>query len=409
MLSSGLVTQAQNGVPERLGPYDVGAKIGGGGMAAIYVGRRASGEPEGEIVALKLIRDELARDEQYVHMFLDEARVLSRMSHPSIIVTRDFGVEDGTRFIAMELLLGRSMMDAFERARSRGERMPLDLAAEVARQVAEALDYAHALKGEDDAPLHVIHRDVNPTNVFLTYAGGTKLIDFGLAKSSSRLAKSGEGVVKGKVPYLSPEQIDEKPFDHRADVYALGATLWEMTAGRRLFKRANDVETIRAIREHDVPDPRTFVDGLYPDALWDIVRRALAPEPAGRYETAGAMARDLEAFLEKHGRKGDATERLAAWIDELFPGERAKQEAWLAEVSAVSRPAPKTMAPPAPLAGAAPSEAEDAAPLETKRDSEPPAPGEPSKPPERHPFAALLALAATFGFLVVLALIFSRC
>src|SRR5678815_1027425 len=129
-------------------------------------------------------------------MFLDEAKILSRLAHPDIIVTRDYGIEGETRFIAMELLLGRSLLDAFERANEKGTRMPLDLAAFVGKRVAEALDYAHALEGEKGGKLNVIHRDVNPTNVFVTYAGQVKLIDFGLAKSPARLARSGEGIIK---------------------------------------------------------------------------------------------------------------------------------------------------------------------------------------------------------------------
>lgn len=391
-------------IPTRLGPYEVGAKIGGGGMASVYVGRRIEGTPKDEIVALKLIRDELAKDREYVAMFLDEAKILSRLAHPDIIVTRDYGIEGETRFIAMELLLGRSLLDAFDRANQQKTRMPLDLAAFVGKRVAEALDYAHALENDKGTKLNVIHRDVNPTNVFVTYAGMVKLIDFGLAKSSARLAKSGEGIIKGKVPYLSPEQIEEKPFDHRADIYALGATIWEMTTGRRLFKRATDVETIRAIREHDVPDPREIVEGLYPDALWTIVQRALERDPAKRYATGGELARDLDKFLQRHGRKGELDEALAKWIEELFPGERAKQEAWLAEVSAVraaEAPSKKTMAPPAPIA-----EVPKVPEAEKKKDeivSPPPAKR------ERHPFAAIAAAAATLGFLWLLALIFGRC
>ncbi len=392
-------------VPTRLGPYEVGAKIGGGGMATIYVGRRVEGEPAGEVVAIKVIRDDLEKDKQYVHMFLDEAKILSRLSHPDIIVTREFGVTEESRFIAMELLLGRSMMDMFDRVSEREERMPIDLAAFVAMRVAEALAYAHDLKSDEGTPLHVIHRDVNPTNIFLTYDGQVKLIDFGLAKSASRLAKSGEGVVKGKVPYLSPEQIEEKPFDHRTDIYALGASLWEMTTGKRLFKRATDIETIRAIREQDIPDPRTLALGIYPDALWEIVKRALSHDPAARYASGAEMARDLDAFLRKHGRKGDMAEVLASWIEELFPGERAKQETWLAEVSAVPRSeAKKTMAPPAPI------------PVVEKKIEEPAAIAEaPARSKEkpaklqRHPIAAVLALFATLGFFVLLAVVFGRC
>ena len=403
-------------VPQKLGPYEVGAKIGGGGMASVYVGRRVEGTPKDEIVAIKVIRDELAKNREYVAMFLDEAKILSRLAHPDIIVTRDYGIahegNSETRFIAMELLLGRSLLDAFERAKENGTRMPLDLAAFVARRVAEALGYAHALENEKGTKLNVIHRDVNPTNVFLTYSGQVKLIDFGLAKSSSRLAKSGEGIIKGKVPYLSPEQIEEKPFDHRADIYALGATIWEMTTGRRLFKRASDVETIRAIRAHDVPDPRDIVEGIYPDALWAIVQRALERDPEKRYATASELATDLDAFLQKHGRKGELDEALAKWIEELFPGERAKQEAWLAEVSAVpaaEAPRKKTMAPPAPIA-------EVPVQPEPKKKKEAPAEAPLEKPKEdaiekreRHPIAAILAVAATIAFFWILSQLFRRC
>jgi serine/threonine-protein kinase len=399
VLSSPIVSNPTT-VPQRLGPYEVGAKIGGGGMASVYVGRRIEGTPKDEIVALKLIRDELAKDREYVAMFLDEAKILSRLAHPDIIVTRDYGIEGETRFIAMELLLGRSLLDAFERAKEGGTRMPLDLAAFVAKRVAEALDYAHALENEKGTKLHVIHRDVNPTNVFVTYAGQVKLIDFGLAKSSARLARSGEGIIKGKVPYLSPEQIEEKPFDHRADIYALGATIWEMTTGRRLFKRATDVETIRAIRDHDVPDAREIVEGLYPDALWKIVERALDRDPDKRYPSGGELARDLDGFLQKHGRKGELDAALAKWLEELFPGERAKQEAWLAEVSSVraEQATKKTMPPPAPVAEVPSKEVEKKEETVTL----------PSKQ-ERHPLAALAALGGTAAFFLILVIIFKRC
>ncbi len=371
-------------------------------MATVYVARRTK-ESDDAVVAIKVIRDDLAGDTQYIHMFLDEAKVLSRLSHPDIIVTRDFGVTEDARFIAMELLLGRSLIDVFERVNARGERVPLDVAEHIVMRVARALHYAHGLQ--------VIHRDVNPTNIFLTYDGRVKLIDFGLAKSVGRLAKSAQGIVKGKVPYLSPEQIEEKPFDHRADLYALGATLWEITTGRRLFKRATDVETIQAIRSQDIPDPRTFVEGLYPDALWNVVRRALERDPDKRYLTGDAMASDLAALLEKHGRKDDMSIVLTSWLEDLFLGERAKQEAWLAEVSAVVA-SPRTMAPPAPVAEVPASEL-PAAPAEPEQGMVPApkatAPVVRSERREHQPVMAVVALLATFGFLGLLALVFRRC
>ncbi|CAN5496472.1 hypothetical protein BH09MYX1_BH09MYX1_18440 [soil metagenome] len=334
----------------RLGPYEVGPKIGGGGMATVFLGRRVEGAPDCEVVAIKVIKGELAEKSTFVHMFLDEAKILSRLSHPKIIETRHFGITEQARFIAMELLLGRSLMDAWDVCVAKEARVPLDIAAHIALSIAEALVHAHDLTDDDGKPLNIVHRDVNPTNVFLTYDGKVKLIDFGLVKAEGRVTKSAEGVVKGKVPYLSPEQVAEQPIDRRTDIYALGATLWEMTTGKRLFKRDTDLETIRAIRAQEIPDPRTIFDGLYPDALYAIVSRALQREPSARYANAEEMAVELRAFLKKHGRKAPMEETIASWLEELFPGENARQTAWLAKVSGMRVKPRYTMRPPAPLA-----------------------------------------------------------
>jgi serine/threonine protein kinase len=337
-------------LPPQLGPFVVGAKIGGGGMATVYLGRRGDETDPGlKLVALKVIKDELADEQQYLDMFKDEARILARFDHPSIIRHVDYGHTGSHRYIAMELVLGRSLMDAWEACSRAGKPMPIDLGAHVALSVAEALDYAHSLTDQAGKRLDVIHRDVNPTNIFLTYDGQVKLIDFGLAKATGRIHKSAQGVVKGKVPYLSPEQISENVIDQRTDIYALGATLWEMTTGRRLFKRETDKETIRAIHAHVIPDPSTIVDGWYPEALWRIVKKALEKDPENRYATAGAMADDLRAMLAKYGRKAPMKEALAGWIEELFPGEHAKQSQWLIEAAESARPR-ETMQPPAPIA-----------------------------------------------------------
>jgi serine/threonine protein kinase len=336
----------------RVGPYELGPKIGGGGMARVHLGHRVqrrTGVPD--TVAIKLIRDELLEKREYEDMFLDEARILSRLEHPGIIRTYEFGAEDGLRYIAMELLLGRSLMDAWDACVAGGGRMPVELGVHVCARVARALEYAHELRDEDGRPLNLVHRDVNPTNVFLTYDGDVKLIDFGLAKAAGRVARSKEGIIKGKVPYLSPEQILEEGVDRRTDVYALGATLWECTTGRRLFKRDTDLETIRAIQRGDIPDPRTFGGPPYPDDLWDVVRKALARNRDERYATAADLACDLERFLERCGH-GDRNPALATWLAGLFPGEATKQRRWL---DRAERPdAPTTMFPPAPVAEAPP-------------------------------------------------------
>jgi serine/threonine protein kinase len=311
----------------RLGRYDVLETIAKGGMAAIQVGRTREGDGPPRLVALKVVKDELVQDPQYIGMFRDEAKILSRLSHPNIVETIEAKVDEGHAFIAMELLLGRAVADVADAASQRGARIPLDLCAWICARVADALDYAHALTDDDGTRLEVVHRDANPTNILLTYDGRVKLIDFGLAKAHRRSSKSSEGIVKGKVPYLSPEQVKQRAIDHRSDLYTLGATLWEITTGRRLWKRETDVATVLAIRDGKVPDPTEIVPG-YPEELWAIVWEALLPQRDDRYESAAKMAKDLDAFVAR-GAAGEPMEaRAAALLEEIFPGERARREAW---------------------------------------------------------------------------------
>jgi serine/threonine protein kinase len=315
--------------PTRLGRYDVLAPLASGGMATIYVGRARDGAGEQCLVALKVIKEEFLLDPQYVAMFRDEAKILSRLSHPNIVETIEARLDEGRAFIAMELILGRAVADLCEECVRRGTRVPIDLSAWICARVADALDYAHRITDDDGVPLDVIHRDANPANILLTYDGRVKLIDFGLARALRRHFKSTEGIVKGKVPYLSPEQIKGRAIDHRSDLYTLGATLWELTTGRRLWKRDTDVATLLAIRDGKVPDPTEIVPG-YPEEVWAIVWEALMPQRDDRYADAASMARDLDAFVRRTSEVDHMGSRLAAFVEEIFPGERARREAWAA-------------------------------------------------------------------------------
>ncbi|MEO8797341.1 MAG: serine/threonine-protein kinase, partial [Polyangiaceae bacterium] len=225
-----------------------------------------------------------------------------------------------------------------------GASMPVDLAAWSAARVAEGLHYAHEFKTLQGESLQIIHRDVNPTNIIVTYDGKVKLIDFGLAKSMGRLTRSAEGIVKGKVPYLSPEQATGNAIDRRTDVYTLGITLWEATTGKRLFKREDDVATIRAIQKAEVPDPRKD-DPTYPEALWKIVDKALAVKPDDRYPTAKAFADDLNTFLAAR-EATDLEPDMTKFMSDLFPGEESKQLAWLTDATTHERPQPNLTLPP---------------------------------------------------------------
>jgi serine/threonine-protein kinase len=332
------------GPPKHLGRYEVGAKIGGGGMATVYVGRAVRDDGEEELVALKVIRDELATDPQFEHMFIDEAKILASLSHPNVIHTLEYGVTGNHRFIAMELLSGRTYADVWDLLVEQNEPMPLRLGAWICARVAEGLHSAHELLDEDGLPLNVIHRDVNPTNVFLTHSGEVKLIDFGLAKARRRMSKSADGIVKGKIPYLAPEQAQGKPIDRRIDVYSLGTTLWETAAMKRLFKRDTDVDTLLAIREAKVPDVRTMREG-FPEALWGIIERALRVDADDRFQTAKEMQDALDAFV---GDASDMKRELAALLARLFPGQEAKQAKWMRDATHVRVPQ-RTMPPPVPV------------------------------------------------------------
>ena len=251
----------------------------------------------------------------------------------------------------MELLLGRTLVDVWDACVARKLSLRLDLSAWIAARVADGLAHAHALADERGQSLRVIHRDVNPTNVFLTYDGQVKLFDFGLAKSLGRRAESSAGIVKGKLPYLSPEQILQLDIDHRADIYMLGTTLWEMTTMRRLFKRDEDVETVKAVRGGPIPDGRKLVPG-YPEQLWRIVTKALQRNRDNRYPDAGAFARDLDAFVTSTATH-DPSALVAPILESLFPGDRARQMGWLKSTSALPRGAAgPTIPPPAPLPSA---------------------------------------------------------
>jgi serine/threonine protein kinase len=327
-------------------------KIAGGGMATIYLGRIKGEGGDERLVALKVIRHELRHDDRFVKMFLDEAKVLSRLGHPNIAATYEFGTEDDQHYIAMELLVGRTVLDVWEACKAKKVTLRLDHAAWIAARVADALGSAHDAVDAEGHPLHLVHRDVNPSNVFLTFDGEVKLFDFGLAKSRGRQGKSVEGIVKGKLPYLSPEQVAQVPIDHRSDIYMLGTTLWEMTTMRRLFKRDDDVETLMLVRAGLVPDPRATLP-RYPEELWHVVRRALARDRDDRYATASELARDLDAFVETMGGADEMPLLTAAVLDALFPGERAARAQWLRRAN-TPRPAGSraTLPPPVRVVGA---------------------------------------------------------
>jgi serine/threonine-protein kinase len=316
---------------DRLGDYEVLAPIAEGGMASVWLGRSAAGE----LVALKVIREDHGRNKDFVAMLVDEAGIASRMSHANILSIRGMGHDGKRHFLVMDLLRGHSLLEVLKEAHARGKRLPLAVAAWMVARIADALDYAHELRDERGAPSGVVHRDVNPANIFITNEGVPKLIDFGLAKARDRIASTAIGVVKGKLAYLSPEQVQGHAADRRTDVFALGVTFWEMTLDRRLFLDGSDVETVRRVREAAVPDPRTLEAG-YPDALADAVLRAVARRPDERWQTAAAFRDTLDAFVNGADTPADASS-MRAVLHDLFANETPPSWARLADAAAAEQ------------------------------------------------------------------------
>jgi serine/threonine protein kinase len=302
--------------PAKLGRYDVIAKIAGGGLSTVYLGRR---KDDGSAVALKIVRHDLRGDDEILQMFADEANLLPRLVHPGIVRTLEVGVGSETAFIAMELLLGVTLGHVLRTCATKGFGLHPEACAFIVARVADALHYAHELG--------VIHRDANPENIFLAFDGSVKLIDFGLAKADGRMTRSMPGVLKGKLPYLAPEQIMQLPVDRRADVFALGTTFWEMLTMRRLFRRDTEEETLRAVHRGPIVDPCRLAPDVPPE-LGEIVMRALERSREQRTPTASLLAVSLDAFLRRRGVL-DARPAIAATMSELFVFEAKRQRGWL--------------------------------------------------------------------------------
>ncbi len=280
--------------------YRVLKRLASGGMAEVFVAESAGIEGFRKQVAIKRVLPQLSKKEQFIAMFLDEARLSAHLSHSNVVSVFDIGVGDGTYFIVMEYVDGADLKAVMDHTRKLAIPIPVEAAVYVARRICQGLAYAHELKS-DGKSLEIIHRDITPANVLITKYGEVKIVDFGLAKASSQLAESDAGVIKGKFGYLAPETVMEKPVDQRVDVFAVGIILWEMLSGRRLFQGETDFQTVRQVRDAVIPSLPP-INRAVPAELDVLVKRALARDPDARYQTARDLGRDLTRFLFRYGR-----------------------------------------------------------------------------------------------------------
>jgi serine/threonine protein kinase len=303
----------------RLGSFEILRRLARGGMAEIYLARTSGPSGFEKLVVLKKILGKFADKPRYVQLFLEEAKLAASLDHPNIAQVYDIGMVDGSYFFAMEHLHGQDVRSILHRAWRIGERLPIEHAVQIARHVASALHFAHDKRRSDGTLLGLVHRDVSPSNILVTYDGATKLLDFGVAKSAASTVKTRTGALKGKIAYMSPEQARGAPLDRRSDVFSLGIVLWEMVTTQRLYRAENDLATLQLII-HQPPRPPSQVRPECPPELERIVLRALAQDPDARYPTAEQLVLELDELAREHKLK-QSPNALAATLGQLFGPE----------------------------------------------------------------------------------------
>lgn len=301
----------------RLGAYELLQEIGYGGMGSVFLARRDGPGRFHKRVAIKTIHPHLAKEQAFVDMFLDEARIAAAMNHPNVAQVFDLGEVDGRYFLAMEYLHGEHLGVVRERV----GRIDPNVVACIASFAARGLHHAHEACDADGRPLGLVHRDVSPQNIFLTYDGQVKVTDFGIARAEGRLSQTTDtGRIKGKCAYMAPEQVTSKPVDRRADIFALGVVMRELLSGQRLFAAASDAETLLKIASDEVPP----LDDSFPKPIAEIVTRALAHDANDRYATAEALADALDDFRMAAGPMSNSA--LSELMSIHFGTEREKKE-----------------------------------------------------------------------------------
>jgi serine/threonine-protein kinase len=307
----------------RFGSYDLVRKIAAGGMAEIFLARQWGEGGFFRDVVIKRLFSHLAEHERQLRMFLDEARLLSQLAHPNIPQVYDVGRADGYWYLAMEYVEGHTVADLWRLGAKAGQVMPTNVALAIVIQACEALHHAHERKDRAGRALRIVHRDVTPHNIMLTRDGVVKLMDFGVAATSAR-KDTEAGAVRGTFSYMAPEQVRGKPLDKRADVFALGVVLYELTTGTRLY-RGNDVQIMTQVVEQDAPPPSSRVSG-YPADLEEIVLTALQRDRAQRLPSAAHLAMYLEELAMRNGLLV-GPRAVARYFGAVAPAEPIREEA----------------------------------------------------------------------------------
>ena len=318
--------------PVPFGKYLLLERINVGGMAEVFKAKAFGVHGFQRILALKRILPNIMEDEDFIKMFIDEARIATHLEHGNIARILELGQHGHSLYIAMEYVQGRDLRELLSRCRKRGIEFPVHLAAYIISEACKGLDYAHRSTDLVGNALQIIHRDVSPQNILLSWDGAVKICDFGIAKAQNRASQTQAGVLKGKFAYMSPEQVRGKPIDHRSDIFGLGVIAHEMVAGRRLFLGESDFSTLQRVRKADVR-PLTLDREDVEEEFSDAVLGALSRDPKNRYSDASELASAVQPWLIQ-GRRITGAAELSAFLHQLYEAEiaadREKMERFLA-------------------------------------------------------------------------------
>jgi eukaryotic-like serine/threonine-protein kinase len=313
--------------PTPFGKYYLLERINVGGMAEVFRAKAFGVEGFERLVAVKRILPNIAEDKEFIRMFIEEAKLAVQLNHANIAQIFDLGVVDGSYYIALEHVHGRDLRAMFDRCRQLGDPMPVSQACFAVMKVCEGLDYAHNKRDQAGRELHLVHRDVSPQNILVSFEGEVKLIDFGIAKAAGKGSKTQAGILKGKFGYMSPEQVRGIPVDRRSDVFSCGIVLYELLTGERLFVGESDFSTLEKVRNVEILPPSTY-NRRIPDELERIVLKALAKDPEERYQNAIDLHDELQAFVYTAGEFYSRKD-LAGWMKKTFGREIEEETAKL--------------------------------------------------------------------------------
>ncbi|HKP64372.1 MAG TPA: PEGA domain-containing protein [Polyangiales bacterium] len=311
--------------PIPFGKYFLLERINVGGMAEVFKAKATGVEGFERLVAVKRILPSIAEDEEFITMFVDEAKIAVQLTHANIAQIFDLGRVEGSFFIALEYVHGKDLRAIFNRTRQRGELLPIPLSCYAIMKLCEGLDYAHNKRDSSNELLNLVHRDVSPQNILVSYEGEVKIIDFGIAKAAGKAGRTQAGILKGKFGYMSPEQVLGLDIDRRSDVFGVGICLYELLTGERLFVAESDFATLEKVRAVDVMPPSTY-NRRIPEELEQIVMRALARDRDQRYQTAIQLHDELQSFMHTSGNMFSRKD-LSGYMHRVFAEEIDKESA----------------------------------------------------------------------------------